>query len=185
MTAERIINAVAAFLSPKTLAEGGVFSLSETVAHTLALLSGSAGRFRVIVQFQRDAPTGERGERMLTLLIIVQQGGQNLSVNPGDAITVSRPASLSATTVDNDGPLTMDSGTAGLNNAALMQRCTQVGRWARSMRFTNRDMQQQWPQMEAGAAYWLTDPSFTTRQIAHEYMVKYASDGVSTEDVTA
>ncbi len=185
MTPERILNATAGFLRFKVEAAGGVMAVSETVAHTLSLLSGSAGRFRVILQFQREAATANRAERALTMLIIVQQGGQNLSVNPGDAITVSRPASLSATTVDNDGPLTMDSPTASLNNAALMQRCTQVCKWVRGMRFTNADIQQQWPQMEEGAAYWLADPSFPTKQIAHEFTVKYGPEAVTTEAIDA
>lgn len=187
MTIERIINAVAAFLRRKVEAEGGVFELSATVQNTLSLLAGGAGRWRVIVQFQRDDPGGanNRGERKLTMLIIVQQAGQNLAVNPGDAITVSRPPSLAATTVDNNGPLTTDSATASLNNAPLMQRCTQVAKWARSIRFTNKDMRQDWPQMMGGAAYWLSDPSFPQRQIAHEFSVLYGQDGVTTEDVTA
>lgn len=185
MTSERILNAVAAFLRPKVLAAGGVFALSESVANTLSLLSGGAGRFRVIVQFQREAPLGDaRGGRVLTLLIIVQHGGQNLSVNPGDAVTVVRPASLSATTADSDAP-TSDSETASLNNAALMQRCSQVCQWARSIRFLNADIMQEWPQMKPGASYWLNDPSFPTRQIAHEFMVGFSLDSVTVENVTA
>lgn len=158
MTAERILNAVAAFLRPKVEAAGGVFALSETVARTLSLLSQGPGKWRVILQYQRGAATGNRGERVMTMLIIVQ-AAQTLGVQPGDAVSVA--------------------------DDALMQRCTQVCAWARSMRFTNQDMQQQWPQMEMGADYWLNDPSFPTRQIAHEFMVRYAQSGVTTEEVTA
>lgn len=185
MTSERIINAVAGFLRPKVETAGGVFSLSETVAHTLSLLSGSAGRFRIILQWQRESGDEPRGQRTMTMLIIVQHGGQNLSINPGDAITVSRPSSLSATTVDSDGPLTVDSDTASLNNAPLMQRCTQVCQWARSIRFVNADIQQQWPQMKPGASYWLNDASLHTKQIAHEFMVQFGMDAVTLENVTA
>lgn len=185
MTSERIINTLAAFLTPKVQAEGGILALSETVQQTLGLLSGSAGRWRVIVQFQREAATGNRGERALTCLVIVQQGGQNLSVKPGDAITVQRPASLSVTTADDAGAPTVDNATASLNNAPLMQRCTQVCTWLRSMRLTNQDIQQQWPQLELGASYWLNDPSIPTRQIAHEFTVRYTQNAVTTETVTA
>ncbi|WP_395737458.1 hypothetical protein [Prosthecobacter sp.] len=185
MTPERIINAMSAYLRPKVEAAGGVFALSETVANTLSLLSGSPGRWRLILQFQREDGTANRGERKLTLLIIVQQGGQNLGVKQGDAITVARPASLSATTADNDGPLTVDSGTASLNNAPLMQRCSQTCKWVRSIKFLNRDIRQDWPQMQEGAAYWLNDPSFPTRQIAHEFSVLYSQDAITTEEATA
>jgi hypothetical protein len=185
MTSERIINAVAAFLKTKVEAAGGVFSLSETVANTISLLSGSAGRFRVILQWQRESGDEPRGQRTMTMLIIVQQGGQNLSVNPGDAITVTRPSSLSTTTADDDGPLTADSPTASLANAALMQRCTQVCQWARSIRFLNPDIQQSFPQMKPGSSYWLNDASFPTKQIAHEFMVQFAMDALTLENVTA
>lgn len=184
MTPERILNSVAAFLTPKVQREGGVLALSETVANTLSLLSGSPGRFRVIVQFQRDAPAN-RGERAVTMLVIVQQGGQNLGVKPGDAVSISRPASLSVTTADSDSAPTADSETASLNNAPLLQRCTQVCAWLRSINFKNRDIKQDWPQMMQGAAYWLNDPAFPTRQIAHEFTVHYGQSQVTTEEVTA
>lgn len=158
MTPERILNATASFLRSKVEAEGGVFALSETVARTLALLSQGPGKWRVILQYQRGAPTGNRGERVMTMLIIVQ-AAQTLGVQPGDAVSVA--------------------------DDALLKHCTQVCKWTRSMRFVNADIQQQWPQMEMGADYWLNDPNFPTRQIAHEFMVKYSQDGVTTEDVTA
>lgn len=185
MTSERILNAVAAFLRPKVEAAGGVFALSETVDNTLSLLSGSAGRFRVILQWQRESGDEPRGQRTMTMLIIVQHGGQNLGVKPGDAVTVSRPSALSATTADSDGPLTVDSTTASLDNAPLMMCCTRVCQWARSIRFLNADIDQQFPQMKPGTGYWLNDPKFTTRQIAHEFMVKFGMEAVTLENVTA
>jgi hypothetical protein len=63
MTAERLFNTLAAHLRTKTLAAGGVFAQSETVEHTLSLLSGSAGRFRVILQWQQEKPGSGRGVR--------------------------------------------------------------------------------------------------------------------------
>lgn len=159
MTPERILNAVAAFLRPKVVAEGGEFELSSTVARTLSLLGGGPGKFRVILQYQREAATGNRGGRALTMLVIVQQSIPNLAANPGDAISV--------------------------NEDALLARCTQVMKWARSIRFLNQDIQQDWPQMMPGSNYWLNDPGFPTRQIAHEFIVTFGADGVTTEDVTA
>jgi hypothetical protein len=185
MTAERLLNAIAGFLEPQVTAAGGVFALSETVARTISLLSGSPGRWRVIVQWQRTEPTGNRGERRMTLLVIVQQSGQNLGVNPGDVITVNRPSALSLTTADDGGAPTVDSDTASLNNAPLMQRCTQVCAWVRSLRFTNQDVQQQWPVMQPGADYWLNDPAFPTRQIAHEFTVNFGLSQVTEVGVTA
>lgn len=162
MTSERILNAVAAFLRTKVEAAGGVFAVSETVANTLSLLSGSPGRWRVILQYQRGEPGGARGVRKMTMLIIVQHGGQNLAVHSGDAVSVKRVG----------------------DEEALLQRCTQVCKWARSINFKNQDIAQDWPQMQQGADYWLNDPSFPTRQIAHEFTVNFAQDGVTTEEVT-
>lgn len=184
MTAERLLNATAAYLRTKTLAEGGVFDLSDSVASTLRLLATGAGKFRVILQWQREAPMGEaRGGRSMTMLVIVQQG-KDLSVNPGDAVSVSRPAGLSATTADGELP-TADSATASLNNAPLMQRNTQVRQWCRALVFANADVQRQWPVMEPGASYWLNDPTIPTRQIANEFTVKFAEGAVTTASVTA
>lgn len=184
MTSERIINAIAAYLRTKTEAQGGVFALSDTVANTISLLSGSPGRFRVILQWQREAATGNRGEREMTFLVIVQQGGQNLSINPGDAITVSRPSALAGTTADSDAP-TADSDRSNLNNAPLMQRCTQVCGWVRAIKFSNPDVQQQMPVCVPGAANWMHDPSFPTRQIAHEFAIRFTNEPTTQEVITA
>ena len=184
MTSERILNAIAAYLRPQVEDAGGVFALSETVANTLALLSGSPGRFRVILQWQQENPTGNRGEEEMTFLVIVQHGGQNLGVNPGDAITVTRPSALEATTADSDAP-TADSDRANLNNAPLMQRCTQIYKLVRAIKFTNQDIQQQMPQCVPHRAYWLNDTSFPTRQSAQEFKVLFANDATSSTNVTA
>lgn len=173
MTSERLFNALADLLATDTTAAGGVFSRSETVAQTLSLLSGSAGRFRVILQWQREAPTGNRNEREMTVLVIVQQGGPNLGVNPGDAVSVQRPAAMLDTTH-------ADSTTSSLNNAPLMQRCTEVNGWLRGVTFpAHRDVNQTWPVLEQGPAYWLNDPTLPTRQIAHEWKVRFVQDAVT------
>ena len=182
MTSERLINAIAGFLQTKVVAARGVFALSETVANTLSLLSGSAGRFRVILQWQREGATGNRGEREMTFLVIVQHGGQNLAVKPGDAVTVKRAAGLDGVTVDGELP-TGDS-VASFENAPLMQRCTQVSKWVRSIKFTNPDLQQWSPACVPGNSYWLNDESFPTRQIAHEFTVRFCNDATATEGVT-
>jgi hypothetical protein len=178
MTSERILNAVATYLRTKVTAEGGMLDLSDSVDSTLRLLGTSAGRFRVIVQWQREAPMGEaRGGRTLTMLVIVQQG-KDLSINPGDAVSVSRPASMLQTTL-------ADSTTSSLNNAPLMQRNTQVRTWCRAIKFSNADIAQQWPAMQPGASYWLNDPNIPTRQIANEFTVAFGESAVTTESVTA
>ena len=168
MTSERILNALATFLRTKTVAAGGVLALSETVANTLAMLgTGMPGSFRVILQWQREAGTGNRGEREMTFLVIVQQGGQNLSINPGDVVSVTRPAG------------------ADDNNAALLQRCTQVCAWVRAIKFSNADVQQHMPVCVPGTASWVHDPSFPTRQIAHEFAVRFANEPTTQETITA
>ena len=184
MTSERLLNAIAGFLRPKVESAGGEFALSETVANTLSLLGGSPGRFRVILQWQQEQPTGNRGEEEMTFLVIIQQGGQNLGIKPGDAITIQRPSGLSALTADSDGPLTVDTDRASLNNAPLMQRCTQFHKALRSLKFTNADINQQMPHCAPGRAYWLNDPSFTTRQIAKEFKVRFANDATAAETIT-
>lgn len=185
MTAERLFNTLAAHLRTKTLAEGGVFSPSESVEQTLSLLSGSAGRFRVILQWQQEKPNpGGRCMRDMTVLIIVQMGGGNLGVNFGDLVSVQRPSSLSATTADAEAPLA-DSGTASFNNSSLLHRASQVCGWMLGIHFpTHADVQNQWPVMEPGRYYWLSDPKIPTVQRAHEFTVTYAPDEVEAVALT-
>lgn len=184
MTAERLFNTLSTYLKAKTLAEGGVFSQSETVEQTLSLLSGSAGRFRVILQWQQEKPGSGRGVREMTVLVIVQMGGQNLSINPGDLLSVQRPSSLSATTADAEMP-TVDSGTASFNNSSLLHRASQVCGWMLGIHFpTHADVQNQWPVMEPGRYYWLTAPGLPTVQRAHEFTVSYGPDAVEAVALT-
>lgn len=184
MTAERLFNALAAHLRTKALAEGGVFAQSETVEHTLALLSGSAGRFRVILQWQQERPGTGRAERQMTVLVIVQMGGGNLGVNAGDLLSLQRPSSLSATTADAEMP-TADSITASFNNSSLLHRASQVCGWMLGVHFpTHPDVQQHWPVMEPGRYYWLADPKLPTVQRAHEFTVTYAPDEVTAVPLT-
>lgn len=182
MTPERIFNSLAAFLRTRVEARGGVFAESETVAHTLSMLSGSPGRWRVIQQWQREDDTDNRTETTMRLLVIVQQGGQNLGVKPGDAITVQRPSALAATTVDSDLP-TVDSETASLDNAPLMVQVTRVCQWLRAVRWTNKDIIAE--PLKRRSAYWLNDPDFPTRQIATEWEIKFTSERISTVELTA
>lgn len=184
MTAERLFNALSTHLKVKTLAEGGVFSASETVEQTIALLSGSAGRFRVILQWQQERPGTGRGERQMTVLVIVQMGGGNLGVNPGELLSVQRPSSLSATTADAEMP-TADSSTASFNNSSLLHRASQVCGWMLGIHFpAHQDVQQHWPVMEPGRYYWLADPKLPTVQRAHEFTVTYAPDEVEAVPLT-
>lgn len=184
MTAERLFNALGAYLKAKTLAEGGVFAQSETVEQTLSLLSGSAGRFRVILQWQQERPGTGRAERQMTVLVIVQMGGGNLGVNPGELLSVQRPSSLSATTADAEMP-TVDSGTASFNNSSLLHRASQVCGWMLGIHFpTHPDVQPHWPVMEPGRYYWLADPKLPTVQRAHEFTVTYAPDEVEAAPLT-
>lgn len=188
MTTERLFNAIAAHLRPLVTARNGVFSLSETPEQTLSLLAASgAGRWRLVQQWQQARPTENirSQEREMTMLFIVQTPGQILSINSGEGVSVQRPSGISATTTDNDGPLTTDSSLASMDNSALMQRCTQVKDWLRAMAFpTAKDVAQQWPVMQLGREYWLTDKSLPMRQIAHECSVKFLLDGLTLTAVT-
>lgn len=184
MTAERLFNAISAHLKTKVEAVGGEFDQSQTVDQTLSLLSHSAGRFRVICQWQQEKPGGGRGVRDMTLLVIVQMGTGILSVEPGDLLSVQRLSSLHATTADSDTPAA-DSDTASLNNASLMHRASQVCEWCLGIHFpAHNDVSQDWPVMQPGRYYWLNDKDLPTVQRAHEFSVTYAMDEVTAEAVS-
>ncbi len=179
MTAERLLNAIATHLRTRVEAEGGVFDLSETVDETLSLLSHSAGRFRVVLQWQQEKPGGARGLREMTVLVIVQMGVGVPGVEPGELLSMQRLSALDGTSADSDEP-TADSDSASLNNASLMHRCSQVCGWISALHFpAHADVQQHWPVMAPGRFYWLNDPSIPTVQRAHEYSVSYAQNEVS------
>lgn len=178
MTAERLLNAIATHLRTLTEAAGGEFDLSETVDQTLSLLGHSAGRFRVILQWQQERPGSGRGVREMTVLVIVQMGSGIPSVEPGELLSVQRLSSLHATTADSPAPAA-DSDTASFNNASLLHRCSQVCAWISALHFpAHADVQQHWPVMAPGRFYWLNDPSIPTVQRAHEYSVNYAQDQI-------
>ena len=101
MTSARLLNAIADYLTPQVVEAGGVFALSETVAQTLALLQTGPGKFRVVLQWQRERKTENRGEREMTFLVIIQQG-VTLGIKPGDTVSVQRPGPLSGVTADRD-----------------------------------------------------------------------------------
>lgn len=184
MTSERLLNAIAAYLRPKVVAAGGVFELSADVANTLSLLATSAGRLRVVLQWQRESKTENRAEREMTFLVIVQHGISTLGINSGDGVSVTRPASLSGSTAD-DAHLTADASPASFNNAPLLMRCTQVCAWVRALIFSNTEITRRFPACEAGNAYWLNDASFPTKQIAHEFAVRFTGDIVTAVEVAA
>jgi hypothetical protein len=185
MTAERLLNAIAGHLRTLTEAEGGVFDLSETVDETLSLLSHSAGRFRVVLQWQQERQGNGRGVREMTMLVIVQMGVSVPSVEPGELLSMQRISALGATSADSEEP-TADSDSASLNNASLMHRCSQVCEWVLGIHFpAHNDVSQDWPVMQPGRYYWLNDRSIPTVQRAHEFTVTYAQDAVTVTAVTA
>lgn len=158
MTSDRLFNALAAYLSPKVLAAGGVFSPSETVAETLALLAQSPMGWRCILQWQREDDTGARNENKLKVLLVVQQG-QGLGVAKGASLTLTRPGS-----------------------EPLLKRFNIVAGWVRAVQFTNPDVEKK--PLQQLSAYWLHDPAIPTRQIGGEFAVCYGLDSVTLVDVT-
>lgn len=181
MTSATLLNGIADYLRPKVVAAGGVFALSETVAQTIAALQTGPGKFRVVLQWQRESKTENRGEREMTFLAIVQQG-VSLGIKSGDTVSVQRPGPLSGVTADQETP-TADNVTTVLNSDPLLQCCTRVVNWLRALKLTNTDIIQRFPTCELGGAYWLNDPSFPTRQIAHEFTVRFALDLTTAEEV--
>lgn len=159
MTSDRIFNAIGAYLQPLVEADQGVFSPSETVADTMAMLAASPTRWRCILQWQRedDVPNA-RGVMQAKFLVIVQQA-RGLQVEKGADITLSK-----------DG------------KDALLKRFNKVAGWVRGLRFSNEDTDQQ--PMKPAAFYWLNDPTFPTRQIAGEFTTSYALTSVPLATIT-
>lgn len=159
MTSDRIFNAIAGYLSPKVVADKGVFAVSETVAETMGMLAASPASWRCILQWQReDDVSGARGVMQAKFLVIVQQA-KGLQIDKGADVTVS---------------------SAGKD--ALLKRFNTVAGWVRGLRFPNADTEQQ--PMKLLAAYWLNDPTFPTRQISGEFATSYGLDAVELTNVT-
>jgi hypothetical protein len=159
MTSDRIFNALAAYLKPKVEAEGGTFSPSETVAETLAFLGQSPGRWRCILQWQREDDTPNRNELQMKFLVIVQQGK-------------GLPAQAGA-----------DVAKARAGDKSLLQRFNETAAWVRAACFTNQDIRRE--PIKQHNAQWVTDPAFPTRQISGEFSVFYGPSPVTLQALTA
>lgn len=157
MTADRLINALAAHLTPLVTAEKGVLALSETVADTMGMLSASPNQWRCILQWQREDDTGARGEMLMKCLVIVQQS-RGLDIAKGADVTVTKG-----------------------ERKPLLSRFSQVAGWVRAIRWTNPDVSRE--PMKLLAAYWLNDPTFPTRQIAGEFGIKYGLTPVEVVEI--
>ena len=161
MTSDLIFNAVAAYLKSQVEAHQGIFAPSETVAETLAMLAQSPGRWRCILQWQRedDTSTAVRNELRLKLLLIVQQS-KGLSIDKGADVTVLR---------------------AG--DPALLTRFNQAAAWMLAITFTDRDIERS--ALKQGNAQWLNDPQFPTKQISGEFSICYGPSPVTLVQLTA
>ena len=158
MTSDRLFNALAAYLEPKVKKERGVFAPAETVAETLAMLAQGPGQWRCILQWQREDPTGNRGEMEMKFLVIIQQS-KGLGVMPGADMMIKRA-----------------------NDDALLTRANQVWRWVRMITFDNPDIDK--TPIAQGKTQWLTDPSFPTRQISAEFGIRYVLEPVELVHLT-
>lgn len=157
MTSDRIFNCLARHLEALVTANGGVFAASETVAQTLSMLVQGPGRWRCILQWQREDPA-QRGENELKVLVVVQQA-IGLSIKSGEDVTVKRGDDL-----------------------ALLPRANQVFAWLRAVTFDNPDIDK--PPLSQGKTQWLADPSFPTRQISAEFAIKYGLEPVNLVHLT-
>lgn len=158
MTSDAIFNRLAAHLKSLVEGEGGIFAASETVAETLSMLGQSPGRWRCILQWQREDDTAARNELRLGVLLIVQQG-KGMAIDKGSDVTVSR---------------------AG--DSALLARFNQAAAWMRAVWFTNEDIAKE--PMRQGNAQWLNDPNFPTRQISGEFSIAYGPTAVQLVPLT-
>ncbi len=158
MTSDRLFNALAAYLEPKVKAARGVFAPAETVAETLAMLAQGPGQWRCILQWQREEPTGNRGEMEMRFLVIVQQA-KGLGVMPGADMMTDRAG---------DDP--------------LLKRANKVWRWMRAITFDNADIDR--TPVAQGKTQWLTDPNFPTRQISAEFGIRYGLEPVELVHLT-
>ena len=147
MTAATILNSLAAYLQPIIEAEKGVFEPSGTVEDTLAKLQQAPGRWRCILQWQREDDLGvSKAVTSMTILVIVQQA-RGLAIAKGKDVSTNR---------------------AG--DPSILDRAEFVRDLVRGARFVH-------DQLDKGflgkASYWLVDPKFPTRQLAMEFTISY------------
>lgn len=158
MDATTILNAAGDYLKTKVEAAGGVFELSGTVDDTLAKLAQSPGRWRVLLQWQREDDQGStRTATIMKLLLIVQQA-KGLNVRAGADVSVARGS-----------------------DPSLLERVEQTRQWMRGLRLQHAQIGGRG--FEGGASYWLSDPAFPTRQIAMEFSIMYGRGPTDTETI--
>lgn len=148
MTAATILNSLAAYLQPVIEAEKGIFEASGTVEDTLAKLQQAPGRWRVILQWQREDDLGQnKAVTNMTILVVIQQS-RGLAIAKGADVAGSR---------------------AG--DPSILDRAEFIRDLVRGARFVH-------PQIDANGflgkgSYWLVDPRFPTRQKAMEFTLTY------------
>lgn len=159
MTSERIFACLCRYLEPKVQAANGIFAQSETVEETLGMLTSSPGRWRCILQWQREEPVpNARGVHELSLLVIIQQA-KGLPAQSGLGAVLAQPG-----------------------HKALLERANEVFRWMRAVVFDNHDIDK--VPLRQGKTQWMSDPAFPTRQISAVFSLNYGLETVTMQHLT-
>lgn len=154
MNAPRILTSLDAHLRPLIEAQGGTLEICGTVEDTLARLAQAPGKWRVILQWQREEALGStRTAVELRFLAIVQQG-RGLSIDAGADVHKNRAT-----------------------DPALLARMNHVRSLIRAVRWQHPEIDGVGPQLRS--TQWLTDPGLPTRQITIEFSLQMGLDSIT------
>jgi len=154
MNASTIFASLEAHLRPLIAAQGGTLEICGTVEDTLARLAQAPGKWRVILQWQREEALGStRTAVELRFLAIVQQA-KGMGIDAGADMHKER---------------------AG--DPALLTRMELVRNLIRAVRWQHPEIDGTGPQLRSTT--WLTDPRFPTRQVNIEFSLQIGLDSIT------
>jgi hypothetical protein len=154
MNAPRILTSLDAHLRPLIAAQGGTLEICGTIEDTLARLAQAPGKWRVILQWQREEALGStRTAVELRFLAIVQQA-KGMSIDAGADMHKER---------------------AG--DPALLARVNLIRDLIRAVRWQHPEIDGTGPQLRATT--WLTDPRLPTRQVSIEFSLQMGLDSIT------
>lgn len=158
MTIPTLLNTLASYLRPLVESNNGVWALSETVEDTLALLTQAPNKWRCVLQWQRSEALGETATVANVRFMLVIQQSKGLPATPlaGDA-------------------------TSRAGNPPLLERADQVIAWVRQIRIASTETDRRGPYFSS--AYWITDPTIPSRQLAAEFTLTMSLDAVQPQAV--
>ena len=154
MNAPTILASLEAYLKPLIAEEGGTLEICGTVEDTLARLAQSPGRWRVLLQWQREEALGStRTAVEMRFLVIIQQA-RGMGIDAG---------------------ADMHKDRAG--DPSLRARMELVRGLVRGVRWAHPEIDGAGPQLRS--TQWLSDPRFPTRQVSAEFGLIMGLDAIS------